>query len=107
MTFRAVDPLAVPVIEPAFVAALMLGGRVPPVVPLRRRAAGRPTGGLPPVAGPTAKHRPAPRPAAPQRAPPPRLWPSSRHAAPAAPCEEATWRDGGDRPTARIPSGYR
>ena len=29
----------------------------------------------------------------------PRLWPSPRHAAPAAPCEEATWRDGGDRPT--------
>ena len=29
----------------------------------------------------------------------PRLWPSPRHTAPAAPCEEATWRDGGDRPT--------
>ena len=29
----------------------------------------------------------------------PRLWPSPLHAAPAAPCEEATWRDGGDRPT--------
>ncbi len=29
----------------------------------------------------------------------PRLWPSPLHAAPAAPCEEAAWRDGGDRPT--------
>ena len=34
-TFRAVDPLAVPVIEPAFQAALMLGGRAPSLVPSR------------------------------------------------------------------------
>ena len=34
-TFRAVDPLAVAVIEPAFRAALMLGGRPPPLEALR------------------------------------------------------------------------
>ena len=60
-TPRAVDPLAVPVIEPAFQAALMRGGR----------AADRPTVGLPPPAGPTeGEHRPAPHPAAAHRAPP-------------------------------------
>ena len=70
-TFRAVDPLAVAVIEPAFRAALMLGGRPPPLEALRGRAADRPTVGLPPPAGPTEEeHRPAPRPAAAQRAPP-------------------------------------
>ena len=71
-TPRAVDPLAVPVIEPAFQAALMRGGRAPSLVPLRGRAAARPTVGLPPVAGPAeGEHRPAPRPAAPHRAPQP------------------------------------
>ena len=70
-TPRAVDPLAVPVIEPAFRAALMLGGRPPPLEALRGLAADRPTVGLPPPARPTeAKHRPAPRPAAAHRAPP-------------------------------------
>ena len=70
-TPRAVDPLAVPVIEPAFQAALMRGGRAPSLVPLRGRAADRPTVGLPPPAGPTeGEHRPAPRPAAAHRAPP-------------------------------------
>ncbi len=61
-TFRAVDPLAVAVIEPAFRAALMLGGRPPPLEALRGLAADRPTVGLPPPAGPTdVEHRPAPR----------------------------------------------
>ena len=70
-TFRAVDPLAVAVIEPAFRAALMLGGRPPPLEALRGLAADRPTVGLPPPAGPTdGEHRPAPRPAAAHRAPP-------------------------------------
>ena len=70
-TFRAVDPLAVAVIEPAFRAALMLGGRPPPLEALRGLAADRPTVGLPPPAGPTeAKHLAVPRPAAPHRAPP-------------------------------------
>ena len=71
-TPRAVGPLAVPVIEPAFQAALMPRGRLPPLFPLRGRAAAIPTVGLPPVAGPTeVEHRPAPRPAAPHRAPQP------------------------------------
>ena len=97
---RAVGPLAVPVIEPAFQAALMLGGRPPPLEALRDRTAAIPTVGLPTPAGPTeAKHRPAPRPAAPHRAPRHGSGHRPLHAAPAAPCEEATGQDGGDRPT--------
>ena len=58
----------------------MPGVRVPPLVPLRGRAAAIPTVGLPPVAGPTeGEHRLAPRPAAPHRAPQPgfgaHAWP--------------------------------
>ena len=69
---RAVGPLAVPVIKPAFRAALMPRVRLPPLTALRGRAAARPTVGLPPVAGPAeGEHRPAPRPAAPHRAPQP------------------------------------
>ena len=69
-TPRAVGPLAVPVIEPAFQAALMPRVRAPPLLPLRGRAAAIPTVGLPPVAGPTdVEHRPAPRPSAPHRSP--------------------------------------
>ena len=50
----------------------MPGVRVPPLVPLRGRAAAIPTVGLPPVARPTeGEHRLAPRPAAPHRAPQP------------------------------------
>ena len=60
-TPRAVGPLAVPVIELAFRAPLMPRGRVPPLLPLRGRAAALPTVGLPAVAGPTdEEHRPAP-----------------------------------------------
>ena len=70
-TPRAVGPLVVPVIEPAFRAALMPRVRALPLAPLRGRAAGLPTVGLPPPAGPTeGEHRRAPRPAAPHRAPP-------------------------------------
>ena len=70
-TPRAVGPLVVPVIEPAFRAALMPRVRALPLAPLRGRAAGLPTVGLPPVARPTeGEHRRAPRPAAPHRAPP-------------------------------------
>ena len=113
-TFRAVDPLAVAVIEPAFRAALMLGGRPPPLVPLRGLAAARPTVGLPPPAGPTeVEHRPAPRPAAAQRAPP---RGSGSHAWPPLPrrrrrvrrrrggtgeTDRQAWEDGGARPGGR------
>ena len=70
----------VPVIEPAFQAALMPGGREPPLVPLRGRAAVIPTVDLPTVAGPAeGEHRPAPRPAAPHLAPQPS---SGSHAGP-------------------------
>ena len=111
-TPRAVGPLAVPVIEPAFQAALMPRVRAPPLVPLRGRAAVIPTVGLPPVAGPTdVEHRPAPRPAAPHRAP--------RHGSGHRPCtprrrrmvrrrrgvtwetDPAAWEDGGARPGGR------
>ena len=70
-TPRAVGPLVVPVIKPAFLAALMPGVRVPPLLPLRGRATAISTVDLPPPAGPTdGEHRLAPRPAAPHRAPP-------------------------------------
>ena len=79
-TPRAVGPLVVPVIEPAFRAALMPRVRALPLAPLRGRAAGLPTVGLPPPAGPTdGEHRRAPRPAAPHRAPQPG---SGAHAGP-------------------------
>ena len=59
-------------LRPAFRAALMLGGRPPPLEALRGLAADRPTVGLPPPAGPTdVEHRPAPRAAAAHRAPQP------------------------------------
>ena len=67
---RAVGPLAVPVIEPAFRAALMPRVRLPPLAALRRRAAGHPTVALPPVAGRAdVEHRLASRAAAPHRSP--------------------------------------
>ena len=108
-TPRAVGPLAVPVIEPAFRAALVPRVCVPPVLPLRRRAAARSTVRLPPVAGPTdGEHRPAPRPAAAHRAPP--LGPGA-HAAPprrrrrvrrrrggTGETDRPAWEDGGARP---------
>ena len=69
-TPRAVRPLAVPVIEPAFRAALMPRVRPPPLAALRRRAAGHPTVALPPVAGRAdVEHLLAPRAAAPDRSP--------------------------------------
>ena len=69
-TPRAVDPLAVPVIKPAFRAALMPRVRVPPLTALRGRAAALPTVGLPPPAGPAeVEHRPAPHHAAAQLSP--------------------------------------
>ena len=52
-------------VEPAFRAALVLGGRASPLAALRPRAAGISTVGLPAVAGPAeVEHRLAPRPAA-------------------------------------------
>ena len=73
-----------------------------PLTALRGRAAALPTVGLPPPAGPTeVEHRHAPRPAAPHPAPPlgsgSHAWPPL--AATPAKGAEATWRDGGDRPT--------
>ena len=101
-TFRAVDPLAVPVIEPAFRAALMLGGRPPPLEALRGLAADRPTVGLPPPAGPTdVEHRPAPRPAAAHRAPP---LGSGAHAGPPRRRRRVRTRRGGTGETDR-PAG--
>ena len=109
---RAVGPLAVPVIKPAFQAALMPRVRLPPLVPLRGRAAARPTVGLPAVAGPTdGKHRPAPRPAAPHRAPrhgsghrpctPRRLRRVRRRRGVTGETDRPAWADGGARPGER------
>ena len=111
-TSRAVGPLAVPVIKPAFLAALMPGVRLPPLVPLRGRAAVIPTVGLPPVAGPTEReHRPAPRPAAPHRAPrhgsghrpgtPPRLRRVRRRRGVTGETDRPAGADGGARPGVR------
>ena len=98
-TFRAVDSLAVAVIEPAFRAALMLGGRPPPLEALRGRAADRPTVDLPPPAGPTdGEHRLAPRPAAPHRAPP---LGSGAHAGPSQRLRRVRGRRGGTGETDR------
>ena len=99
-------------IKPAFLAALMPGVRVPPVVPLRGRAAVIPTVGLPPVAGPTeGEHRPAPRPAAPHRAPrhgsghrpgtPRRLRRVRRRRGVTGETDRPAWADGGARPGVR------
>ena len=109
---RAVGPLAVPVIEPAFQAALMPRVRLPPLVPLRGRAAVIPTVRLPPVAGPTdGEHRPAPRPAAPHRAPrhgsghrpgtPRRLRRVRRRRGVTGETDRPAWADGGARPGGR------
>ena len=104
-TPRAVGPLVVPVIEPAFRAALMPRIRALPLAPLRGRAAGLPTVGLPPVARPTeGEHRRAPRPAAPHRAPQPG---SGAHACPPRrrrrvrrrwETRRTAWGDGGANP---------
>ena len=79
----------------------MLGGRAPPLVPLRGRAAARPTVGLPPPAGPAdCEHRPASRPAAPHRAPQPG---AGSHAWP--PLLRRRRRGGRGRTEARGPGG--
>ena len=109
---RAVGPLAVPVIKPAFQAALMPRVCLSPLVPLRGRAAARPTVRLPPVAGPTdGEHRPAPRPAAPHRAPrhgsghrpctPRRLRSVRRRRGVTWETDRPAWEDGGARPGVR------
>ena len=77
---RAVDPLAVPVIEPAFRAALVPRVCVPPVLPLRGRAAASAT--VEPAPG-SRLHRCRTPPGTPPRGTPrfatPRLWPSPLH----------------------------
>ena len=99
-------------IKPAFLAALMPGVRVPPLAALRGRAAAIPTVGLPPVAGPTEEeHRPAPRPAAPHRAPrhgsghragtPRRLRRVRRRRGVTGETDRPAWADGGARPGVR------
>ena len=109
---EAVGALVVPVIKPAFLAALMPGVRVPPVLPLRGRATVVPTVGLPPVAGPTEEeHRPAPRPAAPHRAPqrgsghrpcpPRRRRRVRRRRGVTGETDPAAWEEGGARPGVR------
>ncbi len=109
---RAVGPLAVPVIEPAFQAALMPRVRAAPLTALRGRTAVIPTVRLPPVAGPTdVEHRPAPRPAAPHRAPrrgsghrpctPRRRRMVRRRRGAAWETGRPAWEDGGARPGGR------
>ena len=101
-TPRAVGPLVVPVIEPAFRAALMPRVRALPLAPLRGCSAGLPTVGLPPVAGPTdGEHRRAPHPAAAHRAPP---LGAGAHAGPTHRGRRVTRRRGGTGETDR-PAG--
>ena len=99
-------------IKPAFLAALMPGVRLPPLTALRGRAAVIPTVGLPPVAGPTeGEHRPAPRAAAPHRAPrhgsghrpgtPRRLRRVRRRRGVTGETDRPAWADGGARPGVR------
>ena len=89
----------------------MPGVRVPPLVPLRGRAAAIPTVGLPPVARPTeGEHRLAPRPVAPHRAPQPgfgaHAWPPRprrrrrvrRRRGVTGETDRPAWEAGGARP---------